>query len=93
VILDSSAIVAIRLREHGWEDLVAKLASEPTGVGAPTLAETSERAIPTLTRDLAKRETLVVIRAKSSPGLPRRFQTSARRHREQDARHRARPRA
>jgi ribonuclease VapC len=40
VILDSSAILAILLREHGFEPLVEKLASAPAaGVGAPTLAE------------------------------------------------------
>jgi ribonuclease VapC len=40
VILDSSAILAILLREPGFEPLVEKLASAPTaGVGAPTLAE------------------------------------------------------
>ena len=40
MILDSSAIVAIVLREPGWENLVAKIAAgEPAGVGAPTLAE------------------------------------------------------
>ncbi len=41
MILDSSAILAILLREHGFEPLVEKLASAPAaGVGAPTLAET-----------------------------------------------------
>jgi ribonuclease VapC len=40
VILDTSAIVAIVLREPGWEGLVAKLrADSPCAVGAPTLAE------------------------------------------------------
>ena len=40
MILDSSAILAIFLRESGFEPLVEKLASAPlTGVGAPTLAE------------------------------------------------------
>jgi ribonuclease VapC len=40
VILDSSAIVAIVLREPGFETLVAKLArAEALAVGAPTLAE------------------------------------------------------
>jgi ribonuclease VapC len=40
VILDSSAIVAIVLREPGWDALVAKLGAETTcAVGAPTLAE------------------------------------------------------
>lgn len=40
MILDSSAILAIVLRESGWEDLVAKLVAQPTAVGAPTLVET-----------------------------------------------------
>jgi ribonuclease VapC len=41
VILDSSAILAILLREKGWENLVEKVSSaREAGVGAPTLAET-----------------------------------------------------
>jgi ribonuclease VapC len=41
VIVDSSAILAILLRETGWEDLVDLIATaEACGVGAPTLAET-----------------------------------------------------
>ncbi len=41
MIVDSSAIVAITLREPGWEQLVDKLAVEPLcAIGAPTLAET-----------------------------------------------------
>jgi ribonuclease VapC len=41
VILDSSAIIAIVMRETGWEDLVDKLATEPLcALGAPTLVET-----------------------------------------------------
>jgi ribonuclease VapC len=40
VIIDTSAIIAIVLREPGWEGLVAKLRAEATSaVGAPTLAE------------------------------------------------------
>lgn len=40
MIIDSSAIVAILLREPGHEALIDRLGSEPgTGVGAPTLAE------------------------------------------------------
>jgi ribonuclease VapC len=39
VIVDSSALVAIVLREPGWEALVDKLAAGPSGAGAPTLAE------------------------------------------------------
>ena len=41
MIVDSSAIVAIVLREPGWEDVVARLGAETTpAIGAPTLAET-----------------------------------------------------
>lgn len=41
MIVDSSAIIAILLREPGWQALVAKLASATApGVAAPTLAET-----------------------------------------------------
>lgn len=39
MILDSSAIIAIVLREPGWEDLLARLAAEPAAVGAPTVVE------------------------------------------------------
>jgi ribonuclease VapC len=39
VIVDSSALVAIVLREPGWENLVEKLSGGPAGTGAPTLAE------------------------------------------------------
>ena len=41
MILDSSAVVAIMMKEPGWEDLLARLVSTPhAGIGAPTLAET-----------------------------------------------------
>ena len=41
MIVDSSAIVAIVLREPGWEELVDRLGGDPApGVGAPTLVET-----------------------------------------------------
>lgn len=40
MILDSSAIVAVVLRESGYEELLGKLAgAETLAVGAPTLAE------------------------------------------------------
>jgi len=40
VILDTSAIVGVVLREPGFEDLVRKVAqAEALGVGAPTLVE------------------------------------------------------
>jgi len=42
VIVDSSAIIALVLREPGWEDLVDKIAAAPScAIGAPTLAETA----------------------------------------------------
>jgi ribonuclease VapC len=39
VIVDASVLVAIVLREPGWEALVAKLSAGPAGAGAPTLTE------------------------------------------------------
>lgn len=39
MIVDSSALVAIVLREPGWEALAAKLSAAPAGAGAPTVAE------------------------------------------------------
>jgi ribonuclease VapC len=40
VILDSSAVVAIMLREPGWEHLLARMRDAPRlGIGAPTLLE------------------------------------------------------
>ena len=40
MIVDTSAIVAIVLREPGWENVTARLgAAEAPGIGAPTLAE------------------------------------------------------
>lgn len=41
MIVDSSAVIAILLREVGWESLVDHLAEASTaGIGAPTLVET-----------------------------------------------------
>jgi ribonuclease VapC len=40
VIVDSSAIVAILLREPGHEALLEHLSSAPAAIGAPTLVET-----------------------------------------------------
>ena len=41
MILDTSVIVAIALREPGYEELVGKIRSADTlGVGTPTLTET-----------------------------------------------------
>ncbi|MBX6723923.1 MAG: type II toxin-antitoxin system VapC family toxin [Dactylosporangium sp.] len=41
MIVDSSAVIAILLREPGWESLLDHLAEASTaGIGAPTLVET-----------------------------------------------------
>lgn len=41
MIVDSSAVIALVLREPGWEELAGKLAAAATAaIGAPTLAET-----------------------------------------------------
>jgi ribonuclease VapC len=42
VIVDSSAVVAILLREPGWEALLDRVAAAqpPPGIGTPTLVET-----------------------------------------------------
>ena len=39
MIVDASALVAIVLREPGWDALVEALSASPAGVGAPTLVE------------------------------------------------------
>jgi ribonuclease VapC len=52
VILDSSAIVGIVVREPGFETLVRKVAQAPAvGVGAPTLVETGIVLTSRLGRD------------------------------------------
>jgi len=52
MILDSSAIVAIVLREPGFEELVRKIGgAETIGVGAPTLAEAGIVLTARLERD------------------------------------------
>jgi len=52
MILDSSAIVAIVLREPGCEELVRKIAdAETVAVGAPTLAEAGIVLTARLERD------------------------------------------
>jgi ribonuclease VapC len=52
MILDSSAIVAIVLREPGFEELVRKIAgAETVAVGAPTLAEAGIVLTARLERD------------------------------------------
>ena len=41
MIVDSSALIAVLLRQPGFEPVLERLAAEPgAGVGAPTLAET-----------------------------------------------------
>jgi len=41
VVLDSSAVVAIVLKEAGYQDLLAKIEAAPgVAIGAPTLVET-----------------------------------------------------
>ena len=65
MILDSSAIVAILLRERGWEELVAKLAAEPAAVGAPTVVETGL----VLTAKIGKKARTVLARFLQEAGL------------------------
>ncbi len=41
MIVDSSAIIAVLLRQQGWEAVLERLAQDPVAaIGAPTLAET-----------------------------------------------------
>ncbi len=65
MILDSSAIVAIVLREPGWEDLLARLAAEPAAVGAPTLVESGL----VLTARIGKRARTILARFVQEAGL------------------------
>jgi ribonuclease VapC len=66
VIVDSSALVAIVLREPGWERLVAKLAAEETAaVGTPTLVETGL----VLTAKMGKKAQIVLSRLLQETGL------------------------
>jgi len=52
MVLDTSAIVAIHLREPGWEFLVDKIeAAETVVVGVPTLLETAMVLTTRLGRD------------------------------------------
>ena len=69
MILDSSAIVAVVLREPGWERLLEKLGAEDTcAIGAPTLAETGivltakigKKAASVLSRFLQETSTAVI---------------------------------
>jgi ribonuclease VapC len=66
VIVDSSAIVAIVLREPGWERLVAKLGGEDAcAIGAPTLVETAL----VLTAKLGKGAQPILLRLLQESGL------------------------
>lgn len=40
MIVDSSAVVAVLLREPGWESVLDRLTTTSAAIGAPTLAET-----------------------------------------------------
>ncbi len=52
MILDSSALVSVLLREPGWQALLARIAADETAaVGAPTLAETGLVLTARLGRD------------------------------------------
>lgn len=52
MIIDSSAVVAVMLREPGFDAIIAKLlAADLKGIGAPTLAETGIVLTAKLRRD------------------------------------------
>ena len=52
MILDSSAVIAVMLREPGFDGLLEKLvAADLKGIGAPTLAETAIVLTAKLRRD------------------------------------------
>lgn len=52
MILDSSVLVAVLLKEPGWQELLGRIAADETAaVGAPTLAETGLALTPRLGRD------------------------------------------
>ena len=66
MILDSSAIIAIVLREAGWLELVSKLASATaSAVGATTLAESGL----VLTVKMGRRAPVVLSRFVQEAGL------------------------
>ena len=66
MIVDSSAIVAVVLREPGWEGLVEKLGAENTcAIGAPTLAETGV----VLTAKIGKKAPSVLSRLLQETGM------------------------
>ena len=66
MIVDSSAIVAIVLREPGWEKVVARLGAEATpAIGAPTLVETGL----VLTAKIGTKARIVLSRLLQETGL------------------------
>jgi ribonuclease VapC len=66
VIVDSSAIVAIVLREPGWEGVVARLAADAApAIGAPTLVETGL----VLTAKIGRKARIVLARFLQETGL------------------------
>jgi ribonuclease VapC len=66
VIIDSSAIVAIVLREPGWERLVDRIGSRDTcAIGAPTLVETGL----VLTAKMGKKASSVLSRLLQETGI------------------------
>ena len=66
MIVDSSAIVAVVLREPGWETVAARLGAEATpAIGAPTLAETGL----VLTAKIGKKARIVLSRLLQETGL------------------------
>ena len=66
MIVDSSAVIALVLREPGWEELAAKLAAAATAaIGAPTLAETGL----VLTAKLGRKAPALLLRFLQEAGL------------------------
>ena len=66
MIIDSSAIVAIVLREPGWERLVDRIGSQDTcAMGAPTLVETGL----VLTAKMGKKASSVLSRLLQESGI------------------------
>jgi ribonuclease VapC len=52
MIVDASVMIAVLLREPGWEDLLDQLESAPRlGLGAPTLLETTMVLVSRLRED------------------------------------------
>lgn len=59
MIVDSSAVIAILVREPGWDDVAVKVATASTaGIGAPTLAEIGT----VLTAKLGRSATPMILR-------------------------------